>query len=714
MSLYSPHWYRAEALTPRLKSHCAIGRQVHRGQVWHVVSNRASGEFFRVTPTAYAVIGLMDGRRTVERIWREAAVALGDDLPTQDDVIQLLSRLHQADLLHSGAAPDMAELAERRDKRARQKLLQSVKNPFAVRVPLVDPDRFLTRWKPLGDLMFTPVAALLYLALIGYAGALALIEWPALSADFASSLAAVETVLLIALVYPAVKAVHELGHGFAVKRWDGEVREMGVMMLFFVPVPYVDASAATAWPDKWPRVLVSAMGVLAELGIAALALIVWASVEPGFVRSLAFAAMTTAGVSTLLFNGNPLLRFDGYYALSDAVEIPNLSKRGNDFVGHLIKRYAFGMARERFPALAPGEAVWLPSYAVAAFLYRIVIAISISILISGWFFELGVLIALFTLGQMLLWPGAKALWRVLFSEAFMKVRKRAVSTTVAGIVAALAAVAFAPLPYSYRADAVVWLGEEAKAVVGESGFVAEAFVAPGEPVVAGAPIWRLESPRLSAQRASAAAQLSGLRASLEADRAFNQAAAQRAREQIAEAEARLARFDARIAALTVRAPSAGAFEPVDRRDPVGRHLQKGAPVGYLIDPERPVTLRLAAPEEAVDLIRERGRALAARFAHLPGRTFAAEIAREAPTVGSAPPHPALTTVGRGRLTPDPTSHDVPRVLERFGLLDVAVLDPPPNRMVGAAATVRVDLGWASLGAQIWRPARQLVLKVISG
>src|SRR5262249_37075249 len=138
------------------------------------------------------------------------------------------------------------------------------------------------------------------------------------------------------------KALHELGHGYATKSCGGEVHEMGIMFLVFLPLPYVDASAAAGFRGKWRRASVGAAGMMVEIFVAALALFVWLAVEPGPVRALAFSVMITAGVTTILFNGNPLLRYDGYYILADLLEIPNLAIRGARYWGHLINRYVFG------------------------------------------------------------------------------------------------------------------------------------------------------------------------------------------------------------------------------------------------------------------------------------------------------------------------------------------------------------------------------------
>ena len=714
MALYSPYWYRAALLRPRLKRHCDVARQVHRGRIWYVVANRATGEFFRVTPPAYTLIGLMDGRRTIEAIWREAADALGDNLPTQDEVIELLARLHNADLLNSGAAPDLSELADRRRRRQRMRYLSMFKNPFAIRLPLLDPDRFLTRWMPAVAPVFTLLGALMFAALIAYATALAALNWSELSADLSSRLAASETLLLIVLAYPLIKAAHELGHGFAIKQWGGEVREMGVIFLFLMPVPYVDASAATQWPGKWHRALVSAMGVFTELAISAVAMIIWVNAEPGIVRAVAFITMVTGGISTLLFNGNPLLRFDGYYVLSDLAEIPNLAQRSNNYIGHLVKRYAFGLSRERFPALAPGEPAWLVGYGVAAYLYKLLIAAAIALLVSGWLFELGILLAAWAIFQMILLPAFKSLKYVLTGEALMNVRRRAVGTTFGTIAVVLALASLAPLPYGEVARAVIWAGDNAAVVAAGSGFVKKVEIVSGHTVKPRAPIYVLESTRLSAQRDAAAAQLDAMRARLEAERAASPASAQRAREQIVQSEALLARLDRQLADLVVRSPATGRFTPSDPRPLEGRYVEQGTTLGYVVDKADPVLLRIVVPESAVDLIRERRRSVEVRFPHLPDKTFTARIERQLPSLDDVLPSPALSSLGRGPFQVDPTKPEELRSITRFAVFEAKVVNPPPNLMIGASADVRIDLGWAPLLVQVSRPVLQVLLKAVAG
>jgi len=138
---------------------------------------------------------------------------------------------------------------------------------------------------------------------------------------------------------------------------------MGVTLLFFTPAPYVDASAANAFRDRWHRAAVSAAGIMVELGLAAAALWVWLEVEPGPLSDFAFVVLFLCGASSLLFNGNPLLRFDGYHLLCDLLEMPNLAVRSQAYWTHLMLRLLGGTDGAPAPEMARGEHKWLLLYA---------------------------------------------------------------------------------------------------------------------------------------------------------------------------------------------------------------------------------------------------------------------------------------------------------------------------------------------------------------
>ncbi|MDN3276632.1 hypothetical protein QWJ07_20385, partial [Frankia sp. RB7] len=373
-------WHRIGSLKPKLRTHIRVHRHRYRDASWYVVQDSTSGRTHRFTPAVYFFVGLMDGQRTVDDIWTQAVRQLKDDAPTQGEVVNLLAQLNGADLLQTDIAPNANEMMVRYDRYAKAKRRGSFGNPLAMRLPIWDPDRFLEATLPLVRYAFTRLGAVVWLATVAWALMLIGIHWDELTNGMSDRILASESLLLTAMVFPVLKFFHEMGHAYATKIGGGEVHELGLMVLVFAPVPYVDASASIAFRSKWRRTLVGAAGMLVEIFIAALAMFLWTLVEPGLVRSLLFQTVLIAGVSTVLFNINPLLRFDGYYVLSDLIEIPNLGARSTKYWAWLVDRFAFGL-RDEPPAAVAREKAWFVIYAPLALVYRIFMLFTISIFV---------------------------------------------------------------------------------------------------------------------------------------------------------------------------------------------------------------------------------------------------------------------------------------------------------------------------------------------
>lgn len=708
-SLQSSSWYRVAALRPRLRSHARIHRQHFRGQLWYVLQDRTSGRFVRFSPSAYLVISLMDGERTVQEIWDIACARLGDDVLTQDETIRLLGQLHRSDVLHGDVPPDVDELSERGAKQRRRKLAMSLLNPMAVRIPLIDPDEFLGATLPIARVFLSWVGALVFVGVVAYALMLAGVHWSQLTGNIVDRVLSAENLLVLLVTYPFVKALHELGHGYAIKRWGGEVHEMGVMFLVFMPVPYVDASAAAAFRSKWRRALVGAMGILVELFLAALALFVWINIEEGLVRAFAFNVMLIGGVSTLLFNGNPLLRFDGYYVLLDLLEIPNLGSRANRYIGYLLQRYAFGVSDAQSPATARGEPFWLFTYAIASFCYRMFIVAVIALFVASKFFVIGVILALWALTLMLVVPLAKQVWFLLTSPALRRTRGRAFAVC-GGVLAALAiAVTLVPLPYRTTAEGVVWMPGEAVVHAGAEGIVDEIVAQPNARVQKGAPLLRMADPLLEARVRVLEAKAAELRHRLAAAELENRAEAKIIRERLRHAEADLKLARERQRALLVRSPAPGRFILRRAADLRGRYFHKGEVLAYVARLQEPV-IRVLVPESSADLVRQGTQDISIRFADRIDTIMPATVVREVPTLSDTLPSMALSTKGGGEIALDPTNPEEMKALTRLLHLELRPVVPHPVEQLGGRVYVRFDHGSEPLLYRLYRQVRQLFLR----
>jgi putative peptide zinc metalloprotease protein len=707
-TLFSSSWYRVADLKPRLRDQAEIHRQRFRKQTWYILQDHQSGRFHRVSPAAHLLICLMNGRRTMREIWELAGERLGEDQPTQDETIKLLSQLHSSDLVHGDIPPDMGELEHRSARQQRQNIMQRVKNPMSLRFPLLDPDGFLDATLGLVRPIFTPLGFLVWVALTITAIVLAVVHWAELTENLGDRVLVAQNIALMAVVYPVVKAIHELGHAYAVKIWGGEVHEIGLMILVFMPVPYVDASASSAFRDKWRRAVVGGAGIMVEMLLASLALILWLNVEPGLVRALAFNVMLIAGVSTVLFNGNPLLRFDGYYVLSDIVEIPNLGTRANRYLFYLIQRYLFGIEDLDCPATARGERAWFVCYGIAAFFYRITIFVGISLFVGTKLLGVGVLLAIFAAINTFIMPLVKGVKFVASDSRLKDRRRRAVGVCAAVSAVILIAVLVVPVPYATIAQGVVWAPERAALRASAEGLVTEVLSLPNSRVTAGKALIRAEDPELGGRIAVLEAQLRELRLRLDSIKLVDLIQAEMLRDQIVNAEAARDLLRERHKGLTLRANWDGRFIVPRAADLPGRYVNQGELLGYLVE-DGDTVVRVVVPQADIDMVRHRTRKVEVRLSWSLKEILPATVKREVPSAVDDLPSMALSTQGGGDVAVDSSNPEAPRALERIFQFDLGLKHKIPENFIGGRVYVRFDHGNEAVASRMFRSLRRLFL-----
>ena len=707
-ALLSTNWYRVAHLRPRLRGHVRIHRHAYRGEIWYVVEDRIAGKYHRFNPASYRVISLMDGKRDMATVWKRLTDLLADDTPAQEDVIKLLGQLHSTDLIQCDVDPDVAELFERRAKQERRKLMSRYLNPISLRFPLWDPDRVLTRmvrWlRPLGG----TGALLVWLAMVLPALILAPQHWPDLTENFGEQLLAMDNILVMALVFPIIKAAHELGHGLAVKARGGEVHEMGIMLLVFFPIPYVDASSSSAFVKKTDRMLVGAAGMLTELFLAALAFYLWLLLEPGFARSLAYNAIVLASITTLLFNANPLLRYDGYYVMADWVEIPNLGTRANKYWQFLAERYLFGVKQAEPPPATPGERRWFIGYAPLAFAYRMFVLFGIALFIAGQYFFLGVLLASWGIIASLGVPLYKGIAALMTGPQFAA-RATRVRAVLAIFVVGLGLFLFVlPMPYHSEAEGVVWLPEQAILRAGGNGFVDEVRVQPGATVTPGQVVVVSREPSLKSSIAAQEARIEEARARYDAAWGVNPAQAGQLEEDVRREQAVLDRLLDESSQLSLRAQAGGVLLMDQPRDMPGRFLKKGDVVGYVVGDYVPI-VRVVVPQSQVDKVRLATRQVEIKFPQGMDETWPAGVIREVPKAGRELPSPALGKGGGGNIAMDPRDEKGTKSLESLFEFELELPGNAPAHFIGSRVHVRFEHPPEPIGVRAWQALRRLFL-----
>ena len=706
-SLLSTSWYRVVSLKPRLRSHAKLYRHHYRGEVWFVMRDPASGRTHRFTPGARLILNGLDGTRTIGELWEIGNRRLGEDAPTQDELIGLLGQLHAADLMQCDVTPDVAELFQRAQRQDRAKTRQAFGNPMSIKLALFDPDRLLDRLMPFVRPLWNRWGLIAWLAVVLPAVVLALSHRGELTANIADRVFAAHNLVMLWLLFPLIKVLHELGHGIATKVRGGEVHEVGVMLLVFVPVPYVDASAATTFRSKFERAVVGAAGMAVEVFLAALAMYLWVLAEPGLARSVAFNVMLVAGVSTLIFNGNPLLRYDAYYVLADLIEIPNLSSRANRYIGYLFERYLFGAKDLEAPQASAGEKRWFLFYALASFIYRTLVSLAIVLFIAGEFFVIGVLLALWAFAMMAVVPVAKLAGHLANAPRLARVRGRVAAVSGGLALLLIAAILFVPVPFRTQAEGIVWLPEQAIVRAGGDGFHARFVAAPGSLVKKGDALIVCVDPVLDAQLRVGEAKVAELQAQFDAQFVEDRVEAEITRHALAREQGALARLRERAAQLIVMSPSDGRFLVPQAVDMPGRFFRKGELFGYVTEQARPL-VRVVIQQGEVDLVRLATREVGLRNAYRLGDAIVGKVIREVPGGVSQLPSRALATEGGGLVAVDPRDSHGTKALQRTFLLDV---DLPPDgfALYGGRVHVRFEHLREPLGSQWYRAVRQMFL-----
>ncbi|MEM8500433.1 MAG: biotin/lipoyl-binding protein [Pseudomonadota bacterium] len=706
--LFSPYWYRVKDLQPRLKPQVDISWHIYRGQDWFIVRDPVGARSHRFSSSAYRFVSLMDGERSVESIWNQCNEALGDDAPGQNEIITLLSKLHAADLMLADVSPALGELLKRGIKRERAQRSSHYKNPAALRFPLVDPDKFLSRTQHLARPLFT-VPVLVAIGLLSVIAALqAASNWNALNHAISEQALQPYNIALLVLLYPIVKLLHELAHAYSVKLEGGEVHELGVMLLVLMPIPYVDASASSTFSQRRKRILVSAAGMIVELGLSAIAMLLWLVLEDGVVRSMALNVVLIGGVSTLLFNGNPLLRYDAYYMLVDAIGIPNLAQRSNRYLGYLIQRYCFKIEGAHSPVSARGEPAWFVFYSIASFLYRTVLMLVISLYLAGKMFVLGVLLALWMMITQFALPIAKLLG-FLLSDRLGPHRSRALGVSGLAAVAFVLLLTAVPMPSNTQHEGVVWLPGDARINADVDAMVHRVLVKPGQLISKGQGIVELDDPERHANLAIAQAELKELQALrinyLVSDRI--QAAA--IEEKIRAAEARVAHAQDKVDDLLVTSPADGRLAMPYADDLAGSLVKQGQLLAYLKNNSN-ARIQLVVDQADQDRIQHKVDRVQVRLSSSIPTIITANIAQQTPKANNVLPSKVLGTTGGGTVMVDPGDETGKQSLDAFFQYELEIPLAVENTQLGTRAYVRFDHGTETISQQLVRRTRQLFLK----
>ncbi len=591
--------------TPRLRDDLVLVEQTYRGEQTYIVKDPITHKYFRFRPIEVIVMQSLDGHRTVS----EAAAALADEgVPVTAAALNGFAHtLDRMGLLEKTLGErTVLELERlRAERRSRQKKPLFRGSIMRMRWSIGDPDALFDRWMPRLRFFFsTPffvISAVLFLA---YLTVLAL-KW----GDFTAGVVAlytpseftVEKIALILLTTVGIVGIHEVGHGVTCKHFGGKVHEMGAMLIYFNPAFYCNVNDAWTFPQRSARLWVTAAGSWIQLVIAGIAAIVWWAVVPGTALSnIALTAVVVGGGLTVLANANPLIPLDGYYALSDWLEISNLRQRAFKHAGWLVRRKLLRLDVPE-PPVAADERRVLVIYGILATLYIGTILSVVALTAYGWISgAVGAVAGLLFLAAVMMMLRGKILeaWRTLRAAVREHGSRLRGSPLLrrAGVIGAVLALIVLLLPWPITVSGgFTALPSHALALEApEDAVVSQVMVREGTRVAPGAPLLRLRNLELERDAVIAAREADSL--ARMARIAF--AAGDASRAAMLDAEQRSIAAHARgladrAGALTMRALAAGEIISERPEELLGRHVTAGTPLllaGMTDEPEARVVL----------------------------------------------------------------------------------------------------------------------------
>ena len=538
---------------------------------WQIVKDPLALQYYRLRQDELRTLELLDGTRSIDEVLARLRIEFPSIQTSCRDLQLLITDLSRKGLIRSTRTGRAQQILEENSNHIRKRFLAAVLNPFIIKLPGWDQQPILKKLYPLVRWMFQPWAVCLTLMLI-------LVSWLQFAVRFdsihsqmpaLSSFLAWPGILLLWVTLGAAKVVHEIAHGLACHHFGGECHEIGVAFMVFSPCLYCDVSDSWMLPKKRDRILIAAAGVYIELLLSALALLLWSWTQPGLLNVLLMHTFLVTAVTTVIYNANPLLRYDGYYILADWLEIPNLRSRANREMQRLVLQALSGVHqpddlhsptknRILFVTWALCSMVngWVLLLVLTGILYHLLkpfglqnmafAAIGVSVTVSLYRFSAGLSRALTFAGRNTMIPARLAL-------------------SLMGVVGVAAASLMLPIPVRGHAPLVVEPAGMRNIYSQVDGVVEEILAHPGESVIAGQPLLRLRNDALDLDFADLQSILRKRQLEAVLSRAMKDSARlELAVESVATVEEELSLLNQKREKLTVVASCGGVLiEPVE-------------------------------------------------------------------------------------------------------------------------------------------------------
>lgn len=720
----------------RLRRRPDLESRRHRydGRAYWVVKEPVGLNYFRFHEEEFAILNMLDGQTSLQHIRETFQSEFAPQRISLQDLQQFVGMLHRSGLVISHAGGQGRQLRRRGDQKRKRELMGKFANVFAIRFRGIDPERILNRLLPWFGWLFT-TWCLCLVAMFGMAAIMLVLvnyqEFKGKLPTFQQFFAA-DNWLWLGITMASVKILHEFGHGLSCKKFGGECHEMGFMMLVFTPCLYCNVSDSWMLPNKWQRVFIGAAGMYVELILASIATFLWWFSEDGMFRFLCLSVMFICSVSTVVFNGNPLLRFDGYYITMDTLEIPNLRQKSSEILKRWFQKNCLGLELQDNPFLPQRNQFLFGIYTIASFIYRWVVAFGIIMFLNQvlkpyGLQSLGRAFAIAGFAGMIV-PGVMAVYKFFKTPGkAAKMKRGNIVTSLAIATAIIAFLCFFPLPFHIYCPTEVRPEEAIEVRTLVPGKLVGWTAQPGKYIEQNAEICRLENPDLALQYITADGDVKATEATLKLLN-FNSVGTPELgltinvqQEELKKKKELRATILKKLDNLSVRSPIAGyVFQPPEKQDSKAAKAQgqlsawHGNPFDEInreacftegelicmVGPTGRMEAVLVVDQHDRNLLKE-GDAVefmfeAAQLESVHGKI----IAFSETEMKEAPPSLAISSGGSLDTRQDENGRTVP--ISTCYPARVAFDDPKVPLRPGYRGKAKVHLAWRSLGSRFYR------------
>jgi len=683
---------------------CSLHEQ--GGQPRYVVEDPVGSKFFRLGVHEWTFVSFLDGKRTVREAYDLAVESVGPNQLPHAEVSRLCRWL-----LRSGLARIVeAERASEEVFGPKVEPNREAWNPFSIRLPLFNPDQLLATLLPWMGWLFSRQVFYIWLCACFAGGYQIVLQWDQF-ATASTELLSPDSWLLLIAIWLVLKVIHEFAHGLACKKFGGSVSRAGIILILFSPIAYVDLTSSWRIRSKWKRVFISASGMYAEFGVAAVAAIVWGNSQPGLLNHLAHKTVLMAGLTTLLFNVNPLMRFDGYYILADLLDITNLYQRGQVWTRYWGQRFLLGV-EVKSPEPHEKVGTLIKCYGLGTWIWRVLICCTLIVASASLLHGLGLILSFVGVLLWIYMPVVRLAKYLVHGNSAGEPKPRNVAIRVSAATFVLALALMLPWPGSVAAPAVVQYDPLTVVRAGIAGFVREVCVTGGELVSTGQVLASLSNEEESLQLADLELQIqqSTLK-TREMRKSGDIAKYQVELNNRKTLETKANELRERLAGLRVKAPVSGRIIGRNLETMIGQYVAAGDQL-LAIGVEASKQLEASIAQEDVDRFqaqvgsrvraRVRGRGMVAPGTKLAGLGPAASRRLSHPALGAQNGGPlAMTEVAPDPEMPGDDTASLELVAPR---LDAKISLPPEiaaDLRAGELATVSLGRSRGTVGACLY-------------